>query len=380
MDKNEELLAAVDYAISRADAGLFDLMVGDFSGVDEATKKQIIRKVVMKSPNVEFIQHVLDFGFNVRFIDDNGDSLLHYAALCEHPETVRFFLSKGIPKDIENEWGETSLHVAARKGNSVAVLKAFLDAGCNQKVLSAYGEPLLNLAAGRNPNPEIAKFLLEYGFDVEERAVNEDTPLQTAARCQENIDVISLLLDSGANINAPSQRGNNLLHYSAMNENPEVARFASTIFSTSDLNQNGENAMDLVLSAGCSGEVLKILLKKQREEQAMKAACNCRPEILEGLIDCGYDSNITDANGRTLLMMAAYCNCNPEVIMMLRCYNASWKAVDNDDRNVLHYAAANENPEIYKWMIKDSELRTLGDRVDAKGHLPEYYRNHASEF
>ena len=110
-------------------------------------------------------------------------------------------------------------------------------------------------------------------------------------------------------------------------------------------------------------------------------ACgNPKYEILETLIDSGYDPNTTDSYGMSVLMFASKINENPAVIQMLLCKNACLDARDFDGRNVVHYAAVNTNPKIYEWMKEDSDFEHLLNKKDCNGKTPEYYHGHMDEF
>lgn len=377
---DEKLFDAFEYAIEAGNIEMFDLLAKDFDKFEQKDKNALLERTVVAGPDTEFIQHVLDYGYDLNYKDDDGNTLLHFAAVSSHPETVRFFISKGLDKEAKNKIDATPLCVAAKENENVEVLKALIDGGCNIKATSHGGETLLITAAGVNPNPEITKFLLKQGFDTEDRDDEGFTALLNAAFWQDNVDVLSLLVDSGANIHAKSKKGDNLFHHAAFNRNVGVARFISSAFKTSDVNNEGETSMEKVLAYGSSPDVLKLFLRKQKEEQVMTAACNSNPEIIETLIQCGYDPNTSDADGVTAMMMAAHCNENPDVISMLRYYRAIWNSVDEDGRTVLHHAAANPEPAIYNWMLEDDDFKALKDKEDSKGHKPEYYREHADEF
>ena len=149
---------------------------------------------------------------------------------------------------------------------------------------------------------------------------------------------------------------------------------------SSDVNQAGISCLEKVLLEGKSPEVLKVFLKKMKEEQVFCACMNSNPEILETLIQQGYDVNTKDCTEKSALMFAANTNDNPEMIKMLLCYGASWENHDDNGRNVLHYAAANQNPAIYDWMLKEKRFIKFANEKDSNGNLPEYYRENLDEF
>ena len=203
---DEKLFDAFEYAIEAGNIEMFDLLAKDFDKFEQKDKNTLLERTVITGPDTEFIQHVLDYGYDLNYKDDDGNTLLHFAAVSSHPETVRFFISKGLDKEAKNKIDATPLCVAAKENENVEVLKALIDGGCNIKATSHGGETLLITAAGVNPNPEITKFLLKQGFDTEDRDDEGFTALLNAAFWQDNVDVLSLLVDSGANIHAKSKK------------------------------------------------------------------------------------------------------------------------------------------------------------------------------
>lgn len=377
---DEKLMNAFEYAIETGNIEMFDLLAKDFDKLDQKDKNSLLERTVIAAPNTEFIQHVLDLGYDLKYKDDDGNTLLHFAAVSSHPETVRFFVSKGLDLEEKNKWDGTPICAAAKETDNPEVLKALIDAGADIHVTSHGGETLLITAAGLNPNPAITEFLLKKGFDTEDRDDDGFTALLNAGAWQSNSEVLAILVGAGANIHAKAKNGNNLFHHAAYNPSRDVVRYISSAFSTTDVNNEGETCFQKVLQCGCSPEILKLFIRKMKEEHVMYACGNENPEILETLIQSGYDSNTTDSDGMSAMMLAAKINTNPDVIQMLRYYRACWDAHDENGRNVLHYAASNSDPAIYNWMLEDDDFKKLADEKDTNGKKPEYYRENADKF
>lgn len=377
---DETLLNAFEYAIENGNIEIFDLLAKDFDKFEQKDKNILLERTVIAGPDTEFIQHVLDYGYDLNYKDDDENTLLHFAAVSQYPETVRFFIDKGLDLEAKNKWDGTPLCAAAKECENPDVLKTLIDSGANKNVTSHGGETLLITAAGLNPNPDITKYLLKIGFDPEDRDDDGFTALLNAAAWQSNSDVLNVLVDAGANIRAKSKKGDNLFHHAAFNSSRDVARYISSAFFTTDVNNEGETCFEKVLQYSNSPEVLKLYLRKMKEEHVMFAAGNNNPEILETLIQSGYDANTTDSDGMSVMMFAARVNENPDIIRMLRFYRVCYDAHDDDGRNALHYAASNSNPSIYNWMIEEDEFKKLVSEKDSKDRTPEYYREHPDEF
>jgi len=377
---DENLLDAVLYAINSGNVEMFDMLSKDFEKLDQEDRDSILVKTVTNASDPDFIQHVLDYGFDLNYKDEQENTLLHYAAVSSYPSTVKFFLKKGLNIEAKNKSDATPLVLAAKETDNVDVLKALIDAGADKSVTAYGGENLLITAAGCNPNPEIVRYLLKLGFDPEERDGDGFTALLNAAAYQENVDVFEELTKVGANINAKTKHGDNMFHLVAYNASGSIARFVSPSFHSSDLNNDGETCIEKALFMGRSPAVLRVFLQKQREEQIMLACLNENPAILETLIFEGYNPNVVDSSGTTAMMMAAKVNPNPEVIAMLKYYKAVWNSRDDSKRNALHYAAMNKTRAVYEYMMSDSDFSTLAGEKDDKGNTPDYYLENPDDF
>ncbi|MBQ4377634.1 MAG: ankyrin repeat domain-containing protein [Treponema sp.] len=371
---------AFDYAIESGNIELFDLLAKEFDKLNQSEKNILLEKVVINSPDIELVKHIFDYGFDINYQNSDKNTLLHFAAVSSYPETVRFFLDKGLDIEARNEWEATPLLAAAKESDNPEVLKELIRSGADIHAKSYGGITLLLTASAFNSNPEIIKYILSLGFDIEETDDDGITPLLAASLWNSETDVMSYLVDCGANIRAKTNKGENLLHYAAFNRSPDVARYILPSFTTSAVDNSGESAIEKVLSYGKSPDVAELFLRKMKEEHILYACVNENPQILETLFKFGYDSNLSDSDGMTIMMMAAKVNRNPDVIRMLRYYRVNWDTRDRDGRNVLHYAASNSDPAIYDWMTGDEDFKKLASEKDSSGHTPDYYREHPAEF
>lgn len=378
---NEKLFTSVDYAIETGNTQLFDFLLAKvFSSLSREEKEYVIHKTIKDTPDTDFIQHVLDHGFELSFKDEDDNTLLHYAAYSNNVETIKFFLKRGLDVNTENKMGINPLQFAALNTSNVDVIKELISAGGDIKIRNSIGQTLLAISAGYNPAPEITQFFIDQGLDIEARDDDGATPILTAAQYQENPDVIELLINAGADIDAKDNDGDTMFHLAAQNESLPVVYYISSAFSTYLVDNNGVSCLSDALVGAENPEVIKLYIRKMRTEHVMFASRNEVPEILEALIQEGYDVNTANPDGCTALMFAAMMNTNPDIIRMLIYYNAVWNSRDENGRTPLHYAAANTDSAIYKWMLEEENFKTFSNVKDKKGKLPEYYLTHKDEF
>ena len=376
----EKMMAAFDYAITTANEEMFDILAKGFEKFSKEDKNEILKNTIMTCPKTDFIQHVLDYGYEDDFEDEDKNSMLHYAAASAFPKTVNFFIKKGFDLEAKNINEKTPLCVAAQECPNVEVVKALVKAGADTGVVFNTGDDLLHIASGLNPEPEVTNYFLKAGFDVEGKDNNGCTPLLFASRYQSNVAVLAALITAGANKDAKTNDGENLLHLSALNDSFDVNNYIYKVFMTSDTDKNGVTCLQNALMENSSVDVIKIFVEKMRTEQVMYACYNNEPNILDALFTMGYDPNAKDVFGTTVLMMASRVNENPVVVQMLYCRNVCVDAKDDNGRCALHYAAVNKNPAIYDWMVQDDNFKKLVDEVDSNGNTAEYYKSHVDEF
>lgn len=73
----------------------------------------------VSSCDLQQIQFLLEKGVSVNVQDDNGNYLIHVAALANYPELMRLLLDNGANPNVRNKAGETPLMLAVKNGNSL---------------------------------------------------------------------------------------------------------------------------------------------------------------------------------------------------------------------------------------------------------------------
>lgn len=100
---------------------------------------------MIANDNLQKLQEWVEIKNGFGAIEDNGETLLHKAALYGAPKVAAWLLAGGISPNVQDSQGYTPLHEAARRGKAAAI-------------------PLL----------------LEYGADPEIKNNNNNTPLEIA--------------------------------------------------------------------------------------------------------------------------------------------------------------------------------------------------------
>lgn len=123
----KKLFNSFNYAIETGNIQMFDLLAKDFNKFEEEDKNLLLEQTVIFSPNTEFIQHVMDYGFSLDYKNKMDLTLLHLAAMSSYPETVKFFIQKGLDIEAKEVDGGTPVFIAAEMSDNIEVLKTLIE-------------------------------------------------------------------------------------------------------------------------------------------------------------------------------------------------------------------------------------------------------------
>lgn len=257
------------------------------------------------------------FDWIIRFIhnglveskDNNGNTLLHWAANNGSTEFISLLLKKGEKIDAKNRYGDTPLSLAAQNGHTEAV-RLLLDMGAKHYRLCF-------LTAALNGHTEIVKLFLDKGVDIETISKNNQTALHLAA-IGGHTELLQLLLERKANIHAKDKNGITILEAAIVNDQLSV--------------------VDLLLKRGVSFEdVNDDILRKHGGTLLREAARFENIEILQILLKKGVNTESYTKMGFTPLTWAA-TRGNIDIVRLLLENGASIEAKDKNGYDALHCA------------------------------------------
>ncbi|XP_040289762.1 serine/threonine-protein phosphatase 6 regulatory ankyrin repeat subunit A-like [Bufo bufo] len=163
------------------------------------------------------------FRANVLARTKDGDTLMHIASQCGHPETALVFLKKGVLLHMPNKSGALCLHAAARRGHT-SVVKALLQKGAQVDARTKENYTALHIAV-ENCKPQVVQTLLGFGAQVQPKGgKDQETPLHIAARIKDGQKVAEILLKSGADVNMEQSDGETAMHVAAQHGNIKMIR------------------------------------------------------------------------------------------------------------------------------------------------------------
>jgi len=158
-----------------------------------------------RAGRAEDVRHFVQKGTDVRAKNNNGGTLLHFAAINKNVEVAKFLISTGMDVDMKGERNSTALNVATCAGN-LEVAKFFISQGADVNAKTSDAITALHAAAMISGNAEIAEALVSAGADINAKDEYGFTPLHMAAE-KGHIEVAKYLVSKGANLNAKNGDG-----------------------------------------------------------------------------------------------------------------------------------------------------------------------------
>ena len=249
---------------------------------------------------------------SVNIRDEDGRTLLHFAAARGHTETVLILIEFGAHKTIIADKIGTPLHVAAANGH-VSTVKAMLRAGCPVDVVDNYGYSVLLVAAVSGNAEMIREIVSTPGCDINAADRSHMTPLHKVAQ-RGKTEAALELIRHGAKKALASYKLGTPLHVAAM------FRHVSTVKA--------------MLKAGCPVDVVT----SDGWSVLHAATEGNNTEVVREVLSTGCDVNATASNGETPLHVAAM-NGNTEAALELIRRGAEKAKVTVEACSSVHQAA-----------------------------------------
>lgn len=205
------------------------------------------------------------------------------------------------------EDGNAALHMASKYLGNTIVALALLNAGADIEIQNKYGHTPLHVAA-RYDGVKIAKLLLASGAVANSKDFDKLTPLHLAARWG-SLPVAELLLKAGADVSARDKEGNTPLHHAAVGGAVQVASMLLSWGAKVDArDKRGQTPLHDSATFLIRTDVLKLLVEngadvnardKRGETPLHDAASRGRVAAVEFLLEVGADKTAVDKDGQT---------------------------------------------------------------------------------
>lgn len=300
------------------------------------------------------------------FIDGQGRSPLHLAAVTNNLVCMQLLLEHHADENAEDPTGMRPLHFAAQAGSSGCTeLLLSYAADCN--VEDDNGLTPLHHAALTGSN-DCLEVLLSSSANVNALDNKGRTPLHCAAQSGSRV-CLETLVSKFACVNAQDFQGMTPLHCAASAESRSCLKFLLDSGADSlSKNAKGQTPLDLAVRSG-DKHCLKLLVHT-RDQKGLTplhqaALIGFRDSILL-LLDNGADVNARDNQGKTPMHYAAQIGSRDCLALLLH-YNADSRAQDNNGMTALHLAASAGYENCLELLV-DNTASTLSK--DARGTTP----------
>ncbi|RXN00291.1 Palmitoyltransferase ZDHHC17 [Acipenser ruthenus] len=194
----------------------------------------------------ERCRELVEAGYDVQQPDKENVTLLHWAAINNRIDLVKYYISKGsIVDQLGGDLNSTPLHWATRQGHLSMVVQ-LLKYGGDPSLIDGEGCSCIHLAAQFGHTSIVAYFIAK-GQDVDMMDQNGMTPLMWAAYRTHSVDPTRLLLTFNVSVNLGDKyHKNTALHWAVLAGNTTVISLLLEAGAHVDSqNIKGETPLDL---------------------------------------------------------------------------------------------------------------------------------------
>lgn len=214
------------------------------SHLDESTSWDIVKAAQFGA--LDRCKELVEAGYDVRQPDKENVTLLHWAAINNRLELVKYFISKGaIVDQLGGDLNSTPLHWAIRQGHLQMVIQ-LLRYGADPSITDGEGYRALHLAI-LFQHMAIAAYLMAKGQEVDSPDGNGQTPLMLAAQKIIGPEPTHFLVRHEASVSAVDLSARNTpLHCAVLAGNVDAAHVLLDAGASVDAqNANGHTPLDL---------------------------------------------------------------------------------------------------------------------------------------
>ncbi|XP_060733380.1 putative palmitoyltransferase ZDHHC13 [Tachysurus vachellii] len=191
-------------------------------------------------------KELVEAGCDVRHPDKENVTLLHWAAINNRIDLIKYYISKGAVVDqLGGDLNSTPLHWAIRQGHLQTVIQ-LMRYGADPSLVDGEGYAGLHLAV-LFQNMPIAAYLMAKGQEVDVSDANGQTSLMLAAQKIIGPEPTNFLLRCNASVNAVDKvNRNSPLHCAVLAGNVDAAHILLESGASVELqNANGHTPIDL---------------------------------------------------------------------------------------------------------------------------------------
>ncbi|XP_074697695.1 palmitoyltransferase ZDHHC13 [Strix aluco] len=221
---------------------------------------------------VERCKELVEAGYDVRQPDKENVTLLHWAAINNRQELVKYYISKGaIVDQLGGDLNSTPLHWAIRQGHLPMVV-LLLKCGADPSLIDGEGFSSIHLAVLFQHMPIVA-YLISKGQNIDTTDFNGQTPLMLSAQKAIGPEPTRFLLKFNPSLNAVDNvQKNTALHWAITSGNTSAVDLLLEAGASLDIkNVKGETPLDVAYQS-----LNRFVVYMVKEEERMRSRRNNR--------------------------------------------------------------------------------------------------------
>ncbi|XP_050753792.1 palmitoyltransferase ZDHHC13 isoform X1 [Gymnogyps californianus] len=221
---------------------------------------------------VERCKELVEAGYDVRQPDKENVTLLHWAAINNRQELVKYYISKGaIVDQLGGDLNSTPLHWAIRQGH-LPMVTLLLKCGADPGLIDGEGFSSIHLAVLFQHMPIVA-YLISKGQNIDTTDFNGQTPLMLSAQKAIGPEPTRFLLKFNPSLNAVDNvQKNTALHWAITSGNTSAVDLLLEAGASLDIkNVKGETPLDLAFQS-----LNRFMVYMVKEEERMRSRRNNR--------------------------------------------------------------------------------------------------------
>ena len=299
----------------------------------EAKEKVSQIKAAIGEDNVDKLKAALAFRSNadLNYTDEKGWTWLHFAASCGSIRSVKYLTSLKMDVNAKDSLGQTPIFMAGQTG-SIEMVRELVAAGADIQVENAAGKSFLSTLKSK----DIKTF-------VTDRMYADSLFVKIAATG--NQGEMERYMAEGAHVDAKDKKGNSALAYAVQKGDLNTVKFL--LSKGARVNDSFEKGNSLVHFAAKNGDI----------------------SMMNELLAAHADYNARNSAGQTPLMVAVNERKWPMVDLLFVQDSLVLVGVDNDQNNLVHYAAKVGNLDLMKRLQSKLDFNVYNKERKTPLHL-----------
>ena len=166
--------------------------------------KEEVKNAICTNDLVFLLQNINENNINLRFSDEDNDTLLMYSISDKESNAYKFFLERNADLKVVNDDGENILHSAIYSGKIERVIEVIEYAELNKKSIEGTTPLLLSIGL---ENKTLANYLIDQGADINCSDNEGNSPIHLASYFGLT-SVVKNLIINRADIYKKTSKGN----------------------------------------------------------------------------------------------------------------------------------------------------------------------------